>query len=67
MGRKIRWDDAWVHVHDGAGPVVCTKHRRFIPCRFKEGCTYSDLDEDVHAVREYQQSVIREANEERKS
>lgn len=67
MSRKIPWDDMWVYDHDEAGPVVCTKHRRFIPCRFKEGCTYSDLDEDVRAVREYQQSVIREANEERKS
>ena len=67
MSRNTPWDEVWVYDRYDAGPVVCTKHRRFIPCRFKEGCTYSDLDEDVRAVREYQQSVIREANEERKS
>lgn len=61
----MSWDD--VVVYDDGGPVVCTKHKRFLPCRREGSHTFSDVPGDIDAVREYQQSEIRKYNAERKS
>lgn len=35
--------------------MVCTVHRRFLPCRARDGCVYSVDPADVEVVRRYQQ------------
>lgn len=39
---------------DDDGPVVCTTHLRFLPCRKEDGCVYSRMEEDIARVRAYQ-------------
>jgi len=56
----------WDEFHQDDNPItVCTRHRRFVPCRRDGVHVYSDIPEDIVAVREYQQGVIRDFNEER--
>lgn len=34
--------------------TVCTTHRRFVPCRKRDGCRFSSDPKDVESVRQYQ-------------
>ncbi len=43
-------DDGW--------PVVCVTHRRFIPCRSRDGCVMSTEPSDVDDVRRYQSGEV---------
>lgn len=41
-----------------SGPTVCVTHKRFVPCRSRSGeCVWSDAEEDVVSVREWQRGI----------
>ena len=43
--------DVWF---PGDQPAVCIIHRRFVPCRWNDGCVFSEIPEDVADVEAYQ-------------
>jgi hypothetical protein len=41
-------------LHDGPQALVCVQHKRFVPCRARDGCVFSGEAADVEAVQRHQ-------------
>ena len=51
----VIWDENTELGYDFGNLVVCITHLRFIPCRREDGCVFSEDEEDIEKVRQYQQ------------
>lgn len=52
--RSRNWGEDPGLGYDLGSLVVCTTHRRFIPCRIEQGCIFSEAEEDIEEVSRYQ-------------